>query len=337
MSLIARERDYSKPQEHGTPDYEFPFESRGDFSAFVVTRSFKQFRASYIADKLANRYPVGQTPDTEHVAALLVRTEELGTTPTGLFSFRRAFAVVPTRQIVPQHYAFATPNLTPINWSSAFTTVPTGSYAVAGNYAAIALASYTPSIGSITSAVCEAISGYYDVARAITAYTNSPATVLTIPGHNCVIGSRVLYRRTVGGVEKYYYFDVTGVAGDDLTGNSTHAASTDNSGGAGIANYLLPLLFTVTDRARKRTRARTDTGETVNLIAETIEDYYLFGVTPGVNADTDLVPQQPFQLAAYLEQWASAGTWFNVQATGLREWRGPIQMTSFTRALRPAS
>lgn len=112
MSLVAHERDYSTPQEYDTPAYEFPFEGNGDYTTFVVTRKFKQFRQNFIASRLAGQYRAGVDFDAVHRDAVLIATSEPGQTITGLFAFTRTFARVPLTQVVPSSRGVAKPDLT---------------------------------------------------------------------------------------------------------------------------------------------------------------------------------------------------------------------------------
>ena len=101
MPRIARELDYSTPQETGTPSYEFPFEANGDFQTFVVARNFKQTPAGFMADRIAGRARPGVLTDREPPVAYLLGTSDPERTPTGLLSFQRSFARIPATQVAP--------------------------------------------------------------------------------------------------------------------------------------------------------------------------------------------------------------------------------------------
>ncbi len=110
MSVIARELDYSSPQESGTPQIDFPFDMNGDFTSITITRHFKQTYAGFSADRRANRFPMGLTVDTE-TGGYLVATSKPALTITGLQSFDRTFARIPLTQSVPSSLLLTKPTL----------------------------------------------------------------------------------------------------------------------------------------------------------------------------------------------------------------------------------
>lgn len=286
----------------------------------------------YISTTSATRTVSAPDRDaTDPMAYLVSENDPTISTSENAVVLRR-FARVPLQHILPSSYLFSAPNYTPVNWSSAFTTIPGGSYAIAGNYAIVALASFTPSVNALTTAACAAISGYFDVALAITSFTGSPATVLTIPGHNYVASDHIVYRRDDGTGPRFYSFVVSSISGNDVNGASTQRAAV-SSVGAAVALYLLTLPFPTDSTARKRTKTTPDTGQQVVLPAQVIEDYYLPGVTAGITTFSDIPSQQPFTLESYLAAWAAASTWFNVQSSGLDRWNdGPIIKRLYTQA-----
>ena len=95
MPIIARDRDYTQPQEQDAPEFEYPFELNGDFSSFVLRRRYKQTRAAFTA----NRPLPGTVADSEFGQAYLMATTPQGTTPTALVAFQRTFATIPADQI----------------------------------------------------------------------------------------------------------------------------------------------------------------------------------------------------------------------------------------------
>lgn len=315
------------------PEIEYPFEQNGDMWSLILTQTYKQTPDAWIADQVAARYVPGvkELAHATYGTLYLMATSKPTSTPTGLYVFTRSWARVPRQQIIQGSYLFSAPNFTPINWSSAFTTVPSGSYAIEGNYAIIALASYTPAVNALTTAACAALSGYFGAALAITAYTGDPATTLTIPGHNYIADNHILYRRDSGN-QRFYTFAVSSISGNDVIGTSTVRAEFSAAGSA-VALYLLPLAFTTTALARKRTKTAPDTGQQVVLPAQTIDDYYLLGVSSGIAVATDILHKQPYTLESYLAAWAAAAAWFNVQSSGLDPWLdGPILKRSYTQA-----
>lgn len=110
MSTIARELDYSTPQEHSTPEYEWPFEANGDFGTFIITRFYKQTREGFLQDKLLGRYRLGEVADREFPAAILINTSRPSLTPTSLFSFSRRFAIMPPTQSVEDSLMLTRPD-----------------------------------------------------------------------------------------------------------------------------------------------------------------------------------------------------------------------------------
>lgn len=95
MPIIARDRDYTQPQEQDAPEFEYPFEMNGDFSSFILRRRYKQTRAAFTA----NRPLPGTVADSEFAQAYLMATSGIAQTPTALVGFQRTFATIPADQI----------------------------------------------------------------------------------------------------------------------------------------------------------------------------------------------------------------------------------------------
>lgn len=111
MPFIAREVDYTTPQEFDLPALEYPFESVGDFATVLVTRKFKQTLAGYLRDKAFGRYLPGTVADREIPGAILLRTTEPTPSPTGLCVFTRIFGTVPGPQILRGSYMLSKPSI----------------------------------------------------------------------------------------------------------------------------------------------------------------------------------------------------------------------------------
>ncbi len=327
-NTVLLDGKYTRGFYVGRAVIDWPFKKNGDYSTISITREWRQSATVYFPGKL------GVDRDPYYTTAYL--NEETEPQPIGIgpvVRTTRTFNIIPTQQVNPSSYLFSAPNFTPINWSSAFTTVPAGSYAIAGAYAIVALASYTPTVDFMTTAACAAITGYYAPALTITSFSGGPpATTLTIPGHNYVATNQILYRRDNGSDPRFYTFVVSSISGDDVIGTSTLRAEFGGAG-SGVALYLLTLVFTANSTARKRTKTTPDTGQQVVLPAQVIEDFYLPGVSAGITTAADVPSQQPFQLENYLGAWAAAATWFNVQSSGLDRWHdGPILRRVYTQA-----
>jgi hypothetical protein len=103
MSRNVYDGPYSQPGglAIGPPSFEFPFLQNGDSASFILTRTYKQTRAAYIADRLSGSFKLGVMHDATYTNAWLIAETPYSVTATGLFQFQRRFAPVPSQQIVP--------------------------------------------------------------------------------------------------------------------------------------------------------------------------------------------------------------------------------------------
>jgi hypothetical protein len=85
----------------GSPSFDYPFEANGDMDTVIVTRSYKQTPDAFVADRAAGTFTPGVYEDPEYPGAYLMATSKPQETRTGLYSFTRVFATVPTTQTIP--------------------------------------------------------------------------------------------------------------------------------------------------------------------------------------------------------------------------------------------
>jgi hypothetical protein len=303
----------------GRPVINYPFLVNGDSAAVIIEREWRQSESTFVPGQL------GVSKDPKFADAYLLK--ETTPFPLGIgdtIRVGRTFGRIPDTQTTPISYLFSAPNFTPVDWASG-AYPPANGYDVSTDYAVIAIQSAFEG-ARVSNATFAAIRGYYAPEVAITAYTGTPSTTITAPGHGCSAGSRVVYRRSTS----FFYFDVSSVSGDDIIGTSTSITTT----GAGAEGQnLFGVILPVADFLIRRVRNTTDTGQTINLPAQEIEDFYLLGVTTGINSITDIPSQSPYSLSSYLAAWAAASTWFNVQASQIERWMGtPILRRAYVQA-----
>jgi len=262
--------------------------------AYVSTTAAARTVLAPDVDALVN--PVAEDADPLAYQCQETSPQEFGA-KTGLLIFSKTYCRIPPNFTTPSSYLFTAPNYSVVSFNYIATApagyvAPSGTYWNPGNYAVLS--------GLDTSNVLAPVIGYYGVTRAITAYTGSPATTLTIPGHNYAAGMLLMYKRTA--VVGWFYFNISSVVGGtSVTGVSTYF---QNSILDTIAPVLNGIISTV-DTVRLRTRVTTDTGQVLTLNTRVLEQYYLPGVTPGINVSTDILPQNQFNPANYLAAWES--------------------------------
>jgi len=240
----------------------------------------------------------------------------------GVAKWNRLYSRIPKTQTVPAGYLFNTPNFPTCEWISGINFLSLNVWELVGDYGVWMLRDYNQNLSTKFGPLV----GYYGAEVAITGYDGAYAAsnTLTAPGHGCSIGDVVIYKRALPSVRQIK-FVVTAVSGNDITGDNT---TLDESLITSYANGFI----TTTDYLRRRTRNATDLGQTINLVAQYIRNYYVVGVSPGISAQTDIPRQGPYTLENYLAAWASASTWFNVQATELKIINGPLLMTEYLQA-----
>lgn len=228
----------------------------------------------------------------------------------------REFHRIPLQQIVPTSYLFASPNYPSVQWVSGINILSLKTYDIQGAYAVWCISNDSGT--DMTSVI-----GYYGVAVAVTTSTGTPPTSITAPGHDCVIGSKILAR--VPSLNPATYFcTVTNVAGSVLTVTTTITIPTqsDTFVGASVLGA---------NQIRRQTRNALDAGNTIELDAQVITNFYLIGVSPGISAITDIPRHNPFSLIDYLAAWEAGATWFNVQSSVITQHAGPILKSSYTQ------
>jgi hypothetical protein len=259
--------------------------------------------------------------DADDPISFLVEEDEPGEGELmlGVAKWPRLYSRIPKQQIVPAGHLFATPNYPPDEWITGINFLSVRRFEVVGDYAVWMLKDMDAAAGATYGPLV----GYYGAKVAITAYTADPATTITAAGHGCVANDVVLYRRA----NNLLKFVVSSVSGNDIVGTSTNLGALLS----GFLPYVIGIIET-NDNLRRRTRAETDLGQTMNLVAQKIRDFYMVNVSPGIAASTDIPRQGPYTTANYLAAWASAATWFNVTATELSIVNGPLLMTEYTQA-----
>lgn len=317
MPDILIDGDFTMAQPVGPARTRYPFRKFGDRGAAIVEQDYWQLAATFTPQE----FPIPHPTIPGYWSVAESDPIPLGITDT-IVTFTRTFACVPGQQVVEGlSFNFTAPNFTPVPFLG--TEPPANSYAVVGSYAVFAVGNY----GTVVStAVLQAVTGYYGAVVAITGYSGTPATQITAAGNGCQNGDRLLYRRG----NSWLYFDVASGGGTStLTGTSTSITSTSQV----LGTRLLAQILTADDNLRRQTRLGTDYGQTVNLPARTIEDYYLPGVTPGIATGADIPAVQPYQLENYLAAWAGAADWFNVAASNQERWNDwPILKRAYTQA-----
>jgi hypothetical protein len=114
MSLVVHDGPYAQSGglRVGAPAFEFPFLQNGDTATLIVTRTYKQTRASYLTDRLSGTFKLGTVHDHEYTDAWLIAETAPSVTTSGLFVFQRRFARIPQQQTVPDSLFIPKPELT---------------------------------------------------------------------------------------------------------------------------------------------------------------------------------------------------------------------------------
>jgi hypothetical protein len=87
MSLVVHDGPYAQSGglRVGAPAFEFPFLQNGDTATLIVTRTYKQTRASYLTDRLSGTFKLGTVHDHEYTDAWLIAETAPSVTTSGLF------------------------------------------------------------------------------------------------------------------------------------------------------------------------------------------------------------------------------------------------------------
>jgi hypothetical protein len=278
MSLNVHDGPYSQPGglAVGAPSFEFPFLQNGDSASFILTRTYKQTRAAYIADRLSGTFKLGAVHDTQYTNAWLIAETPYSVTTTGLLQFQRRFATIPSTQTVPSSINAIKPELTgefpqqlgdftviqPNESVASYhaylrKTVTSDSGVVTGSYPTGG--TYTLSFdGDTTSAI-----DYNDVAADVQTALNAE-TAISDRGNVTVSGS---YNSVGGLVVTFGNYATVTIDGSSLTsffGNTpTNNTTTANGGYTQSVNYG----FSSSDTWTGGTFTLTMFGQTTGAIA----------------------------------------------------------------------
>lgn len=314
MSAIARELDFSTPQEvydpGDGPAFDWPFEVNGDFTSFTVTRRYKQTIEKFIQDKQANLHPLALTTDRTY-PAYLVEIKPAGRTLTGLQVFTRTFASVPTQQTVSSNFSFTRPN--PAAYGTAVSSAIRSGSGTVTNLGQTGSVNYLYGgslfINSIPASAYSTIyhAVYGPAFTVVTSAANSGNCRVTWTGHG-LAGTEKICVWLNGGSLAYYTLFASGeysvIDADtiDLTGFSAVG-----TGATLAAKYL-----------------RSYTPGLAMARCKVVSDFYLPGVTAGITTSADIsIPADLLNDPSFLDAVIANPTGYvNYQTKTFAQWKG---------------
>ena len=104
MSTTAADNFSTLPTEVGRAQIEYPFKKNGDRTTRIVKRTYKQLAGNFTPTALGS-------PDVTFSDHYLIEETDPQPTQTGLESFTRTYATIPTTQTVPSSLILSKPSL----------------------------------------------------------------------------------------------------------------------------------------------------------------------------------------------------------------------------------
>jgi hypothetical protein len=104
MSTTAADNFSTLPTEVGRAQIEYPFKKNGDRTTRIVKRTYKQLAGNFTPTALGS-------PDVTFSDHYLIEETDPQPTQTGLESFTRTYATIPTTQTVPSSVILSKPSL----------------------------------------------------------------------------------------------------------------------------------------------------------------------------------------------------------------------------------
>lgn len=304
MSKTVRDADYSTPIEVGRREEEYPFEALGDFSAVVLSRTYKQIPDFYRADRAAGRYAPGPTPDVEIPDAYLMATGKPSFTATGLFQFSRQFARVPSDQV-----SYGSRVITKPTAASVGGTIIAGRYLYSDASASINLGFYTDYTGYVFGPNNKVYGPYVTTTSA----NNAGNTRITFSSPHGLAGTEYVIATRLSG---YAILAPT-------TGYSVVDASNIDLLGYNLGNVVVSFAKYLRDYTPGT--ARVGTRQT--------QSFYMPGVSSGIFSPSDIpMPAVLVNDTAFLASVIANTTGFvTYDASELTRWRDwPIYTQTLT-------
>jgi len=274
MSIIARDLPYgAEPFQTQPPEYEWPFLVNGDSTSFIVTRTYKQRIEDYNADRLAGRYLPGIYQDPAHPGAYLMTESKAGRTPSGMATFTRTFARVPTQQVSYSSIVVNKPAFPTADFNSAWSD-STSATATANIWSAALAATVSryASGGTFTITYVQLVPGLTSTTAALN-WNDSTATIkAALEALASSIADGNTY--TVTGSVATGFLAITYITGVNWTGaqfsiNVASLTPAINATTAGIANQYAAFYLARSNLNFNRTAHGLVAGQAIRILIAT--------------------------------------------------------------------